>query len=160
MSSSLLCADEEFIEIYSRNFDNVYHMCYLILRNSHDAEDITQNVFLKLYKTDIKFNDLNHEKGWLLLTAKNMSLNSLKHWKNRMIDLFSIKEEQDNTKKDEVLEYLLKLKNEYKLVIYMHYYMGYKTNEIAKILNMKEATIRSNLLRGRQKLKDILEEEI
>lgn len=158
MNSSLLRTNEEFSEIYSRNFNNVYQICYMILKNSHDAEDITQNVFLKLYNSNTKFNDLNHEKGWLLLTAKNMSINSLKHWKTRMVNLFSIKEVSVDDKKDETLKLILKLKTKYKLIIYMYYYMGYKTDEIAILLNKNESTIRSDLLRGRKQLKIILEE--
>lgn len=159
MSSSLLSRDEEFITIYNRNFNNVYHMCYMILKNPHDAEDITQNVFLKLYKSDIKFASTNHEKGWLLLTAKNMSINSLKHWKLRIVDLLSVKETSRNIETDDTLKLILKLKDKYKLVIYLYYYMGYKTKKIATLLKMKESTVRSNLLRGRNMLKSILEGE-
>ena len=159
MNGSLLRTNEEFTQIYNRNFNNVFHMCYLILKNTHDAEDITQEVFTKLYNNEIRFNDLNHEKYWLLLTAKNMSLNSIKRWKSRMKDLLSIKEIGISDSKDELIELVLKMKDKYKIVIYLYYYMGYKTNEIAELLSIKESTVRSNLLRGRKQLKEILEDE-
>lgn len=158
MNNSLFRSDEEFIKIYNRNFNNVYSICYLILKNSHDAEDITQNVFLKLYNSSVEFKDENHEKGWLILTAKNMSINSIKHWNAKILSLFENDEPRYLDNKDETLEQVLKLNDKYKVVIYMHYYMGYKTNEISQILHIKESTIRSNLLRGRKKLKMLLEE--
>lgn len=159
MNNSLLRTNQEFVDIYNRNFDNVYHMCYLILKNTHDAEDITQSVFLKIYNKNIIFNDINHEKGYLLLMAKHMSLNSIKHWKSRITSLINNDYESISDSKDDTLESLLNLKEKYKLVIYLHYYMGYKTNEISNMLNMKESTVRSNLLRGRKMLKDILEDK-
>jgi len=60
---------------------------------------------------------------------------------------------------DETLEAVLQLPQRYKIVIYLYYYEGYRSNEIARLLNAKESTIRSHLHKGRKLLKEILGRE-
>ena len=57
-------------EVYSRNIDAVYRLCYVYLRSRTDAEDAAQSVFVKYLQKQPEFQNADHETAWLLLTAK------------------------------------------------------------------------------------------
>lgn len=149
--------EEEFIQIYERNIDNVYRVCFIYMKNKFDTEDAVQATFLKLYKKYIKFNDLNHEKALLIVMASNICKNNLKYWFKRKVSFLEI-EIPFEDKKDYIIDHILRMPEKYKVIIYMYYYMGYKTNEIAISLKMNESTVRSHLRRGRNYLKDVIKE--
>lgn len=158
MDFSRSYSDEEFIEIYERNVDNVYQVCFMYLKNKADTEDAVQNTFLKLYKKFVRFNDLNHEKAWLIVTASNICKNNLKYWFKKQVSFIDV-EEKHYDKYDDTLKLILNMPDKYKLVLYMYYYMGYKSSEIAIILKLNESTVRSHLKRGRNILKGIIKED-
>ena len=66
--------------LYTRNVDAVYRICYVYLRSRADAEDAVQSVFLRYLQKQPVFRDENHERGWLLLTAKNICRDMLRSW--------------------------------------------------------------------------------
>lgn len=160
MHASLIQREEEFITIYQKYVDMVYRICFLYFKNPSDTEDVVQNVFLKLFTSEPVFKDENHRKAWLIVTASNMCKNSIKNWWRQKVTIgeFDIAE-TNYEKKDETLEILLSLPKKYKTVLYCYYYEGYQTNEIATILHMNEATVRSYLHRGRSYLRELLEGE-
>ena len=163
MEKSSLYTNDETIEIYNRNVNTVYKICLMYLKNIPDAEDAVQNIFLKLIYGNYRFENLEHEKAWLILTSQNHCKNILKHWwKKQRVDIDNISEisyEENNTF-DDIWKQILLLPNKYKIVIYLYYYEGYSTEEISEILNIKSPTIRSQLSTARKKLKIILEEDI
>lgn len=144
-----------FKEIYERNVDTVYRICYSYLKNKTDAEDMVQETFIRLLRKEIKFENYNHEKAWLIVTASNLCKNSLKSWKNKIenIEDYSSIKSKEEKDIDETLHIVLELPNKYKTTIYLYYYEGYSSLEIAKITGKKESTIRSQLKRGREILK-------
>ncbi len=150
---------EQLKIIYDRTFDFVYKVCMIYLKNPADAEDMVQNTYLKALERKDDFVDEEHEKAWLLRVAINLCKNHLKHWWRRNIPI----ERADNMEiKSEILdvkEQLMKLSERERLVIYMHYFEGYKTEEISTITGIKPATVRSLLKRGREHLKVVFEEE-
>lgn len=159
---SLLRTDKELAEIYRRHIDTVYRICYTLLHNIPDAEDAAQSVFLKLMECDVAFENPAHEKAWLITTAKNHCLDVLKHWwKRKRVDAEALPEPPfwDAEPEDGLLEQLLSLPPKYKLVLYLFYYEGYPSSEIAALLHEKDTTIRTRLRTGRQKLKLCLEGE-
>ena len=87
-----------------------------------------------------------------------MCKNNVKQWWKQKVTVgeFDI---ATHEKRDETLETLLSLPKKYKTVLYCYYYEGYHTSEIANILHMKEATVRSYLHRGRSYLRELLEGE-
>jgi RNA polymerase sigma-70 factor (ECF subfamily) len=135
----------------------------MYLKNIPDAEDAVQNIFLKLIYGNYRFENLEHERAWLILTSQNHCKNILKHWwRKKRVDIDNIPEpsyERKNTF-DDIWKQILLLPNKYKIVIYLYYYEGYSTEEISEILNIKSPTIRSQLSTARKKLKIILEEDI
>jgi RNA polymerase sigma factor (sigma-70 family) len=156
-SSSYTDADKELIEIYRRHMKTVYRLCYMYLQNIADAEGAVQSIFLKLAHNQKTFNDHGHEKAWLITTAKNHCKNILKSWwRIRRVALNDVSDmpvwEEDELSR-EVRSKLFALPERYKTVLYLYYFEGYTTKEIADILKRNESTIRTQLQRGRERLK-------
>lgn len=141
--------------LYQRHVKTVYRVCYLYMKNPQDTEDIVQSTFLKLFQYPGEFSDSEHEKAWLIVTATNLCKDQLKSWwRKRRVPLEeSIKCEDGGHLPDETLEKVLALPPQYREALYLYYYEGYSTPELASILHKKEATIRSYLHRGRTLLK-------
>ncbi len=154
---SLLYADKELAEIYQRHVKTVYRMCYMYLQNVADTEDAVQSVFLKLVHNQKTFQDSEHEKAWLITVAKNQCKNTLKNWwkacRVNLDDIPDIPTWDNNELSKEVFSKLLALPQKYKIVLYLYYFEGYATKEIASILKRNESTIRTHLQRGREQLK-------
>lgn len=154
MDSSLY-ADEEIAKIYNRQYNTVYRICISFMKNSEDAEDMVQETFLKLISSRKQFESEKHEKAWLIVTASNTCKDELRRWKRRLEKVtFLFQQETVRQKEDDqVLEWVMALPVKYKQVIYLYYYEGYSTFEIAGILNCSESTVRNQLSRGRRLLK-------
>ena len=71
---------EELAGLYRRRVGMVYQICLMLLKNAPDAEDACQTVFRKVLERSEPFRDLEHEKAWLIVTARNECKNQLKHW--------------------------------------------------------------------------------
>ncbi|MED2004024.1 sigma-70 family RNA polymerase sigma factor [Brevibacillus laterosporus] len=92
-NNSLLRTDKELAELYQRHADLVYRLCYIYLKNPVDAEDAVQSVFIKLIKSQMIFNDYEHEKAWLMVTTRNYCKDVLKNWwKTRRVALDALPE--------------------------------------------------------------------
>lgn len=148
----------DILSIYDRQVDTVYRVCYSFMKSKAEAEDMTQETFLKLLSCDQAFENERHEKAWLIVTASNLCKDTLKKWwrKNENIDdyqnLLSDEKELDNC----VLDAILALPEDYKSAVYMYYYEGYTTAEIAGHESVTESTVRSRLSRGRKMLQTLL----
>ncbi|MBD5463306.1 MAG: sigma-70 family RNA polymerase sigma factor [Lachnospiraceae bacterium] len=154
MDSSLY-VDEEIAKIYNRQYNTVYRICFSFMKNSVDAEDMLQETFLKLISSKKQFESEEHEKAWLIVTASNTCKDELRRWKRRLENIKSLFQQENVVQKedDRVLEWVMALPVKYKQVIYLHYYEGYRTSEIANMLHCSESTVRNQLLRGRRLLK-------
>lgn len=155
---SLLRTDKEIMEIYNRQVDSIYRICFSFMKNIPDTEDMVQETFLKLIKSGIVFVSEEHEKAWLIVTASNLCKDTLKKWwrKTEDIDDLSLGLRQPPFEIDNVLEAILKLPADQKTAVYMYYYEGYSTADIAAYLQCPEATVRSRLSRARKTLKRLL----
>ena len=97
---TLLRTNKEIMEIYDRQVDTVYRVCYAYMRNAPEAEDMTQETFLRLMSNGKPFADQRHEKAWLIITASNLCKDTLKKWwrKNENIDDYtSLPQERTET---------------------------------------------------------------
>jgi RNA polymerase sigma-70 factor (ECF subfamily) len=153
---SLLINEEDFIEVYNKYVDTVYKVCYMYYKNKSDTEDAVQTTFIKLLENKKSFENYEHVKAWLIVTASNICKNSIKHWYQRIMHLENEEEIPSEKPTNELLNAVLNLPEKYKLIIYMYYYEGYNSREIAKALNKNESTIRTYLMNGRDLLKDDL----
>lgn len=155
---SLLRTDKEITQIYNRHVDTVYYVCYSFMKNKTETEDMVQETFLRLITSGKTFENERHEKAWLIVTASNLCKDSLKKWwrRNESLDdhyeLALEAQDLDNP----VLEAILQLPQEYKTVVYMFYYEGYTSAEIARHLQCPHATVRTRLARARKMLKTML----
>ena len=145
--------------LYAAYGDMVYRLAYVRLRNSSDADDVTQEVFLRCFKHRPVWNDLEHQKAWFLRAA----INATKSFATSAYRRHSVPEREDIATQmpehSDVLDALMQLKDEYRAVIHLYYYEGYKVSEIADMLHKKESTIKSWLFRARDQLKGLLKGE-
>ena len=150
---------EHYVVLYRKSVISAA-LCYV--HNTSDAEDIAQEVFMKLYTHDGGFDSDEHVKAWLLRCAINMSKNLLQtHW-YRFSDPLEAADEKvhyDVTDDGGLLAVLHKVSRKNRVALYMYYYEGYSTAEIAKILNTNENAVSARLSRGRRQLKKLLSEE-
>ena len=147
---------ERLVNTYA---DTILRISYMYLKETHNAEDICQEIFMKLLSKDIYFENLSHEKAWIIRTAINTCKDHLRtsFWK-RTIELEKANEIPMPEKPDsELLELVMTLPKNYRISIYLHYYEGYQVNEIASMLGKSENTISAYLSRGRKKLKSFIE---
>jgi RNA polymerase sigma-70 factor (ECF subfamily) len=153
MGDEFMCNDDitNIVEKYS---DMVLRLAVAYLRNLEDAKDVCQEVFMRIFKNGKDFIDSDHEKAWIIRVTINVCKDVLKsQWKKRFFPagemILPIQDEENR----EVVGLVLELPVKYRTVIHLYYFENYSTYEIAKLLNKKEATIRTHLRRGRELLK-------
>ena len=147
----------EFTEVYYRHVDTVYRVCYSFMKNQADTEDMVQETFLRLLSSQKSFENDRHEKAWLIVTASNVCKDTLKKWWRKtenIEDFLDIAAEPKQ--EDSLLEVILQLPEDAKDAVYMYYYEGYTTVEIAEFLHCPESTVRSRLMRAKKKLQVML----
>ena len=144
-----------FEELYERNFQMVYRICYTYMKNPQDAEDCTADTFLRAFSHPVSFENMQHEQGWLTVTAMNICKDKLKHWWHKKVVPL---EEYTETipspapEADGVLEAVMALPPKQKDVILLYYYHGYSTDEIAGLLGRPASTVRNQMRDARKKL--------
>ncbi|MBQ3416875.1 MAG: sigma-70 family RNA polymerase sigma factor [Ruminococcus sp.] len=154
--------DSEF-ESYARRYsDTIFRVALNILKNKEDSEDALQNTLIRFYKSSHKLSGEEHIKAWLIRVAQNEAKRIFR--KNRRCDTSSLGEWvgeafSDDLEKKELFLSLMSLDEKYSTALYLHYYEGYKTEEIAKMTSASPSTVRSRLSRGRELLKNLLSED-
>lgn len=148
----------DILAIYDRQVDAVYRVCYAFMKNKAEAEDMTQETFLRLLSCNQEFENERHEKAWLIVTASNLCKDSLKKWwrKNEDIEDYPNLSQQGQDMDNYVLDAIMRLPEDYKEAVYMYYYEGYTTAEIAGHAGCTEINIRSRLSRARKQLQTML----
>lgn len=152
--------DEHFTDIARRYMDTVFRVAFSYMKSRTDADDITQNVLLKLYQYEGEFCNDDHIKHWLIRVTVNECKTAYRSiWrKTENIEDYVNSLQMPSEEHTELLETVMSLPKKYRMVIYLFYYEGYSTREIARLLGTPEATVRTHLARGRKKLKTILTE--
>lgn len=149
--------DSQWFEaFYERNYKLVYRLCFTYMKNAAEAEDCTEDVFVKVLSGGYSFSDETHEKKWLTVTSINLCKDRLKHWWRRQVTPIDDAPELSDDSAvlyDETLDIVMKLPEKYKDVIYLHYYLDYKTDEIAAMLKKPPSTVRNHLKEARELLR-------
>jgi len=150
--------NNSFREKYELYGEMLYRIAFLYLRNRSDSEDALQEVFIKLLYNAPTFQDQQKERAWLIKVLSNICRNMLKKRKKYLFcneEVLSAKvEEQDF---GETLSCVMAVAPKYRIVIHLHYYMGFSVSEISKILGISGSAVKMRLKRGRDILKKKLE---
>lgn len=164
----IVVSEEEYVRYAGLYMDMVLRIAINYCKEFSDAEDITQDVFLKLYETGTDFADDEHVKRWLIRVAVNDCKNYLASaWRRRMQPMEFQKIElaleaagadaqgtrEGDTEADALFEAVTTLPEKYRSVVHLYYYEDYPVKEIARILQKKETTIQTRLMRARKMLK-------
>lgn len=139
--------------------NSILRLAYSYLHNMSDAEEVLQDTLIQFLKTTPALESAAYEKAWLLRVAANLSKNRIDY--NRLRTSDELHEELIAEEREDlsfVWDAVKALPAQYREVIHLFYHEGYSTSEIARMLGRKESTIRSDLRRGREKLKDVLKE--
>ena len=145
---------EMMIEKYS---DMIYRLALTRTKSKENSEDVYQEVFLRLARKMPDFESEEHEKAWLIKVTINCSKNLLNS--AFLKNTTEIKEEIvfETKERNDIYYAVQELPLKYRTIIHLYYYEGYKINEISKILNINENTIKSRIARAREKLKEKIE---
>lgn len=147
---------ERYIVLYR---STVYRLAYSYLKNREDAEDISQEAFLKLCTSRESFATDDNVKAWLIRVTANLCKNLLKaSWRKNRAESYAeaVSPPPDS---DHMNEYIGRLKPEYSAVLYLFYYEGYSVKEIAEICRISSVAVRTRLSRGRDRLREMLLKE-
>lgn len=146
-------------QLLTRYGNSILRLAYSYLHNLDDAEEILQETLIQYLKAAPVWENEAHEKAWLFRVAANLSKNRISYNHVRRTDALSetlAAEQREDL--SFVWDAVKELPVNYREVIHLFYYEGLSTAQIAGVLREKESTIRSRLMRGREKLKSILKE--
>ncbi len=148
-------------ESFHQFSDMVYRIALNSVRSIAVAEDITQEVFLKLIEKQVSFESIQHEKAWLIRVTMNFCKNYLKSgWFRKITELTEdipyTNGIEYSLEQKELFKNLMKLKDMERTIVYLYYYEEYTLAEIARILEMNSNTVATKLRRAKEKLKNHL----
>ena len=152
---------EEAARLVEAHGQAVYRLAYARTGSREDAEDITQETFLRLVRAAPAFRDEAHCRAWLLHVAMNCTRSLFRRpWHRRDLPL----EEAANAaapegERGDVLEAVLNLPEQYRAPVHLFYYEDLTVEQIAKIMGLREGTVRTRLSRARGMLRDMLKED-
>lgn len=164
-------SEEEYVGYVIQYSDMVLRIAVNYCKELPDAEDMVQDVFLKLFESRSRFADEEHARRWLIRVTVNLCKNHLKSaWRRRtqlveqekMESVFEqapcgcTAEAGGDGGEDALFEAVVSLPEKYRSVVHLYYYEDYSVKEIAQILQRKETTIQTRLMRARKMLKQKL----
>ena len=154
-----LRTDAAIENILKKYADTVYRIAFVRVKNKDDAEDITQEVFVRFIKRAPVFESEEHEKAWFIKVAVNCSKSLLlSPWRTHRSDT-----EKDtpvfDTEKSEVWYAVSSLPEQMRVVIHLFYYENMSVSEISAATGKSVSAVKTALHRSRQRLKEILTKE-
>ena len=166
--------DRLALEALVRRYQNyVYRLCYLVMHNEQDAEDMTQETLLRACRALPRYQvreGVSFE-AWLYRIAVNCCRSRLRRkwhqvlpWPEPAPEIAAEPELQperrleQNEWRSEILRAVGSLNQKHRIVVILRYYLGLSNEEIAQTLSVPSGTVRSRLHTARQRLKEILEE--
>lgn len=157
--------NKQLAHYFEAYYSLVYRAAFTQLKSHADTEDVVQEVFIRLLRYQPDFKSIEHEKAWMIKTAMNLCKDVLKSkWHKDVIGMEQVPESEKQyfhvpfLEEDETLWTVLELPESYKNCLYFFYYEDYSIKEIAKLLSLPENTVKTNLRRGREAVKNRLEQ--
>jgi RNA polymerase sigma-70 factor, ECF subfamily len=150
-----------------RNYSaRIFAICFSMLSNREDAEDITQQAFLTGFADIQQLHDADKFDVWITQIAKNMCLDCLRRRKLNKIALKQVAADDvtdesdcDQDKYSRLKSALAQLTEEYRLPLMLYYFDGQSTQKVAESLELTVATAQTRLSRARKKLRQLLSTE-
>lgn len=158
----------DYVRLYA---DSMLRIAVNYCKTIPDAEDIVQEAFIKLFETETVFQNEEHARRWLIRVTINACKNHLSSaWRRRMqpmgfqeLELALGQAESDTSgwmsgdeEARQLYQTVSSLPEKYRSVVHLYYYESYSVKEIAQILQKKETTIQTRLMRARKMLKQQL----
>lgn len=154
------------LEVYNMCKQMLYNSCYRILKSKEDAEDCMHDAFIKGFQKIQQVSDEIHIGAWFRRIAINTSLDKIrkeKHtfWVEESKELEAEVEEIEIEDAEQISiefikESIHQLKEKYRIILILYLIENYNHREIAKMLNLKESTVRNQYARGKKQLADVL----
>ncbi len=152
--SAVRPTDDEITDVVNTYSSMLFKLCFSMLGSYADAEDAVSDTIIRYINKCPSFKDDNHQKAWLLKTASNVCKDKLRfRIRHNHVNIDDICEMCNDKQSTDIIECLLKIPEKYRCVIYLFYIEGYKTDEIAKILDVSPSAVRKRLQYGRKLLK-------
>lgn len=161
--------EAQFEELLQNYLKKVLRLVYLIVKDRSLAEDITQEVFLKAYKSISSFREESTLQTWIYRIAVNEAKKHIRSWSFRHlffraeVDLGMIEDVQSavlqNDRRRRFAQMVMALPPGYRQVILLHYYEELSVEEIAEVLGTSAGAVHTKLHRARKKLKGLMEKE-
>lgn len=152
---------EEFTAFAAKYMDTIYRVAYSWTKNPDDANDVTQDVLIQLFKTPKEFESDSHLKNWLIRVTVNQCKMLFRSPWNKIEDIGKYADTLGFEEESHLalFQAVMNLDKKYRVPILLFYYEGYSTSEIASILKIPEKTVSTRLFRAKAKIKDYLKEE-
>jgi len=154
---------QAYAELVRNHSARIFAICFSMLSNREDAEDVTQLTFLKGFSDIKQLRDINKFGAWITQIAKHMCLDFLRRKKLNKIAIKQmtvddVKEQPayDDNKYSRLQSALMQLKEEYRLPLMLYYFDGKSTKKIAESLGISVDLTHTHLSRARKKLRQLL----
>ncbi|MCF8368399.1 MAG: RNA polymerase sigma factor [Bacteroidales bacterium] len=146
--------------------NKLYRFAYRLMKSIPEAEDIVQDVFIKLWSNKKKLAEIKSIEAFAMTMTKNLCLDRLKSKKyghyelteqhDEINDKTPFVEVEQNDAYQRVRKLIEALPEQQRMIIHLRDIEGYEYAEIAEVLNITENTIRVNLSRARRKIRDTM----
>ena len=152
--------DGEIERIVDEYASELFRLCLVMLKNTHDAEDAVQDTLLSYLQHAPEFESRESERSWLLTVAANRCRDSLRRAKRHpSVSMDELTELGATDEHAIVLDALMALPEKFRLVLTLHYVEGYSTSEIAGMIGRTPSAVKMRLQKGRRLLEDTLGKE-
>ena len=160
MDNTPVRPDGEIERIVDEYASELFRLCLVMLKNTHDAEDAVQDTLLSYLQRAPEFESRESERSWLLTVAANRCRDSLRRAKRHpSVSMDELTELGATDEHALVLDALMALPEKFRLVLTLHYVEGYGTSEIAGMIGRTPSAVKMRLQKGRRLLEDTLGKE-
>ncbi len=150
----------DVMQICTKYGDRLYAAAFNICRQRQDAEDAVQEALLRYFRSEKEFESEEHVKAWLIRVTVNVAKSMrTSFWHKNRVAYEDYMEEIpfENEADRDLMQVVLSLPDQYRIIVHLYYYEGYKTREIAEILQLSENTVKTRLVKSRKILRKELE---
>jgi len=154
-------AQAAFAELYSRHSSRVYAYCRRILGNASEAQDVSEDTFIKFFQSAQKTAEMSNVPAYLLKIARNLCLNCIRNNKKSVsFEEYHKLSKDPSQERTELLQLILMslelLPHEYREAFVLREYDGLSYAEIAEVLDTSLSTVKIRVHRAKQKIREIL----